>query len=160
MKITWQRLGAGIGGALVGALAGAVMGFFEAYLAIRVSADLLGFSDQDGMIILAGLPCGAIHGGLVGLLLGLGFRNVGGWVLGTLVGLAFWGPMFLWGAHQHANITALLALGLPFCCGGFGAVCQAGFAWDRARQSEVSPAAVIREYENWKQKETGPSPEE
>jgi len=160
VRIPWKRLGAGLGGAVGGALLGAVMGFVEAYVVLVACSDFLGFGDQDGLIILAVGPFGAIHGAVVGLLVGLGVRNVRGWVLGALVGLGLWAPLFLWGAHHKSNVIMLLALLLPLLCGGIGRAVQADLARKRERQPREAPAEVIREYEPWKQSETCPRPEE
>jgi hypothetical protein len=141
MHIIRQRLGTGLAGLFLGVVLGAIMGFAGAYVAVLASADFLGFRDQDGLIILAGPPVGAIHGGVVGLLIGLGVRNIGGWVLGTLVGLTVWAPLFLLGAHHNSNVLAALALAMPVCGGCIGAISQACFT----RNQEILPAEVIPE---------------
>jgi hypothetical protein len=139
MKMSWKRLGAGLGGALLGAALGAVMGFAEAYAVLVACSGFLGFGDQDGLIILAVAPFGAIHGGIVGLLVGLGVRNVGGWVLGALVGLGFWAPLFLWAAHHHSNVILLVAVSMPLWCGGIGAVLQNCLTNQRERPPQEPP---------------------
>lgn len=116
-KTTCERLGSGLGHAFCGAVLGAVMGFVEPYLVITACAGWLGFMDQDGMIVLAGVPFGAIHGAIVGLLVGLGVRGAHGWVVGALVGLGFWAPLFLLGAHNRSNVIELKEIKACVSCG-------------------------------------------
>jgi hypothetical protein len=131
MKIPWKRIAQGLGGAMMGAALGAVLGFVETYLIILSFANTLGLRDQEGLIIFAGAPFGAIHGGIVGFLVGLGVRNPLGWVLGTLVGLGLWAPVFFWGTRYHSNIILLLVLAMPLLCGGLGTALQACFTTRR-----------------------------
>lgn len=121
MQMTWARLGAGLVGALGGAALGAVLGFIEANVVVAASTNLLGFRDQDGMIILAAVPFGAVHGGVIGLIVELGVQKICGWGLGAVVGLGVWAPLFLWGGHHESNAVMLLALLMPLLCGGIGA---------------------------------------
>ena len=158
MKTPWKRIGAGLGGALAGALLGAVMGFVEADVVLVACSDFLGFGDQDGLIMLAVAPFGAIHGAVIGFLLGVGLRNFLGWVPGVLFGLGLWAPLFLWGAHHQSMVIMLAALLMPLWCGGIGAALHACRKSKREPPPVESPVDVIREYEQWKQKETCPRP--
>jgi hypothetical protein len=160
MKTPWKRIGAGLGGALAGALLGAVMGFVEAYVVLVACSDFLGFGDQDGLILIALAPFGAIHGAVIGLLRGLGLRNVLGWVPGALVGLGLWAPVFLWGGHHQSMVIMLAALLMPIWCGGIGAGLHACRKSKKEPQLVESQVDVVREYEQWKQKETDPRPGE
>ncbi len=143
LKTTWERFGSGLGHAFCGAVLGAVMGFVEPYLVITACAGLLGFMDQDGMIVLAGVPFGAIHGAIVGLLVGLGVRDAHGWVVGALVGLGFWAPLFLLGAHNKSNVIELVALLMPLWCGGIGAALQAPLRSKEDHQPGATPGEEI-----------------
>lgn len=139
MSIPWKLVGSGLAGVLVGAGVGAVMGLVETYACIFACAKMLGLRDQEGLIILAGAPLGAIHGGVVGLLVGLGVRNALDWVLGALVGLLLWAPLFFGGAHLKSNALILLAFLTPLLCGGMAAALQACRTPKQEHQALATP---------------------
>jgi len=139
MSIPWKPIGSGLAGVLVGAGVGAVMGLVETYACLFACAKMLGLRDQEGLVILAGAPLGAIHGGIVGLLVGLGVRNALDWVLGALVGLLLWAPLFFGGSHLRSNALILLAFLTPLLCGGMAAALQANRATKQEHRAIQAP---------------------
>ena len=143
MKIPWRRLGAGFAGALGGATLGAVMGFAGAFIGIAAYHDgyqaLRGIQcrGEEGMLTVAGVPFGAIHGGVVGFIIGLGVRNALGWLLGAQVGLCLWAPLLL--CSHRSGVIPFLAIAMPLWCGGIGAALQQCFTNERGRPRQEPP---------------------